>query len=157
MTNIIDIINKYKVHILIIIVAILAVSVVALSTQSQQSIPVSSNTKTATSTGTSNTTIPAKLTDIDVYTQYGTIKMSGKIVFTKDSSYQQIDAKIHLNDGTTVSSSTVHNWADVTGGETYSFDGYLNGLGTGTDKSLTDVKDIDFTVNGKTVGTWKNN
>jgi hypothetical protein len=153
MVDIIELISKYKVHILIAIIAVLAVSVVVLSTQSQKVVPISSNSKTAAA---KNVSLPATLTDIDVYAQSSVIRVSGKITFSKDYSYQVLAAKIHLNDDSIVNCAAVNSWTDIVTGETYSFTGYLTGIGYGTDKALSDVTSVDFTVNGKTIGVWKN-
>jgi len=107
-----------------------------------------------TSTTKEVTELPANLTDVNIYTAYS-VKMTAKITFAKDHSYESLAANIHLNDGTTMKDSLVKNWNDIIAGETYSFDTFIS-IGYTGDHTLSDVKDIDFLVDKKVIYTWKN-
>lgn len=90
----------------------------------------------------------ANVTDVQIVDEgYGMYSLTGKIVFSEDTGYAEINGEAKLSDGSVEDIPLVTNWASTTAGTTYNIDTPL--LIT---SDMSSISEITFTVdaNGKT-------
>lgn len=90
----------------------------------------------------------ANVTDVQIVDEgYGMYSLTGKIVFSEDTGYAEINGEAKLNDGSVEDIPLVTNWASTTAGTTYNIDTPL--LIT---SDMSSISEITFTVDadGKT-------
>lgn len=90
----------------------------------------------------------ANVTDVQIVDEgYGMYSLTGKIVFSEDTGYAEINGEAKLSDGNVEDIPLVTNWASTTAGTTYNIDTPL--LIT---SDMSSISEITFTVdaNGKT-------
>ena len=98
----------------------------------------------------------ANVTDVQIVDEgYGMYSLTGKIVFSEDTGYAEINGEAKLSDGSVEDIPLVTNWASTTAGTTYNIDTPL--LIT---SDMSSISEITFTVDadGKTaefkIGTY---
>lgn len=90
----------------------------------------------------------ANVTDVQIVDEgYGMYSLTGKIVFSEDTGYAEINGEAKLSDGSVEDIPLVTNWASTTAGTTYNIDTPL--LIT---SDMSSISEITFTVDadGKT-------
>ena len=90
----------------------------------------------------------ANVTDVQIVDEgYGMYSLTGKIVFSEDTGYAEINGEAKLSDGSVEDIPLVTNWASTTAGTTYNIDTPL--LIT---SDMNSISEITFTVDadGKT-------
>lgn len=90
----------------------------------------------------------ANVTDVQIVDEgYGMYSLTGKIIFSEDTGYAEINGEAKLNDGSVEDIPLVTNWASTTAGTTYNIDTPL--LIT---SDMSSISEITFTVDadGKT-------
>ena len=90
----------------------------------------------------------ANVTDVQIVDEgYGMYSLTGKIVFSEDTGYAEINGEAKLSDGSVEDIPLVTNWASTTAGTTYNIDTPLL-----TTSDMSSISEITFTVDadGKT-------
>lgn len=90
----------------------------------------------------------ANVNDVQIVDEgYGMYSLTGKIVFSEDTGYAEINGEAKLSDGSVEDIPLVTNWASTTAGTTYNIDTPL--LIT---SDMSSISEITFTVDadGKT-------
>ena len=84
----------------------------------------------------------ANVTDVQIVDEgYGMYSLTGKIVFSEDTGYAEINGEAKLSDGSVEDIPLVTNWASTTAGTTYNIDTPL--LIT---SDMSSISEITFTV-----------
>lgn len=122
--------EKKYIGIICIVAVIVIIAIVALGGGDSTSKPI------------------ANVTDVQIVDEgYGMYSLTGKIVFSEDTGYAEINGEAKLSDGSVEDIPLVTNWASTTAGTTYNIDTPL--LIT---SDMSSISEITFTVDadGKT-------
>ena len=87
----------------------------------------------------------ANVNDVQIVDEgYGMYSLTGKIVFSEDTGYAEINGEAKLSDGSVEDIPLVTNWASTTAGTTYNID---------TPLLITSAKPIPEVIADKASGT----
>ncbi|MDR2624417.1 MAG: hypothetical protein LBC39_07660 [Methanobrevibacter sp.] len=108
----------------------------------------------STNTTTTSTNKICEIENVNIYEEYFSIKLTGKIRWTdKDHYYASINGDAHLKDGTIETINFIDSWNDVKKDQWYNIDGSIY-LGSNT--NLEDVNSIEIKDNKNVIYIWNN-